>query len=133
MGRRSPRVRLPAPTVHGLLSILGDAVDDGITAAWTGCRWGELAALQRHNTHLDDRLIVIDPDIGALKESASRQWLGPPKTAASARTRSKAPHSQPILDQARTSPQPSKINHTNEKGSPTWRNIHQVNDPHRSG
>lgn len=57
-----------------------------VTAAWTGCRWGELAALQRHNTHLDDRLIVIDPDIGALKESASRQWLGSPKTAASART-----------------------------------------------
>jgi len=57
-----------------------------VTAAWTGCRWGELAALQRHNIHLDDRTIVIDPDLGSLKESAHRQWLGPPKTAASART-----------------------------------------------
>lgn len=57
-----------------------------VTAAWTGCRWGELAGLQRHNTHTDDRTIIIDPDIGALKESAHRQWLGPPKTAASART-----------------------------------------------
>ncbi|OLF04778.1 hypothetical protein BLA60_39275 [Actinophytocola xinjiangensis] len=57
-----------------------------VTAAWTGCRWGELAALQRHNTHPDDRTIVIDPDTGTLKESSRRQWLGPPKTAASART-----------------------------------------------
>ncbi|MFL6140695.1 MAG: tyrosine-type recombinase/integrase [Labedaea sp.] len=57
-----------------------------VTAAWTGCRWGELAALQRHNTHPDDRVLVIDPDIGGLKESAHRQWLGPPKTAASTRT-----------------------------------------------
>ncbi|MEU5852665.1 tyrosine-type recombinase/integrase [Saccharopolyspora shandongensis] len=57
-----------------------------ITAAWTGCRWGELAALQRHNTHPDDHTIVIDPDIGALKETAHHQWLGPPKTPASART-----------------------------------------------
>jgi hypothetical protein len=37
-------------------------------------------------THLDDRVIVIDPKIGALKETAHRQWLGPPKTPASART-----------------------------------------------
>lgn len=57
-----------------------------VTAAWTGCRWGELAALQRHNTHPDNRTIVIDPDTGTLKESSRRQWLGPPKTAASART-----------------------------------------------
>jgi len=57
-----------------------------ITAAWTGCRGGELAGLQRANTHPDDRIIVIDPEIGALKETANRQWLGPPKTPASART-----------------------------------------------
>jgi integrase len=57
-----------------------------ITTAWTGCRWGEIAALQRHNTHLDDRVIVIDPDTGALKQTARRQWLGPPKTPSSART-----------------------------------------------
>lgn len=50
-----------------------------ITAAWTGCRWGELAGLQRTNTHPDDRIIVIDPDIGTLKETAHRHWLGPPK------------------------------------------------------
>jgi integrase len=57
-----------------------------VTAAWTGCRWGELAGLQRPNTHLDERIIVIDPDLGGLKESAYRQWLGAPKTGASART-----------------------------------------------
>jgi integrase len=44
-----------------------------------------LAALHHSNVHLDDRIIVIDPDIGALKESSHRQWLGPPQTGASAR------------------------------------------------
>lgn len=57
-----------------------------ITAAWTGARWGELTGLQRVNTHLDDGVIVIDPVIGALHESGSRLWLGPPKIAASVRT-----------------------------------------------
>ncbi len=57
-----------------------------ITGAWTGARWGELTGLQRFNTHLDDGVIVIDPLIGALHESGSRLWLGPPKTAASVRT-----------------------------------------------
>lgn len=57
-----------------------------ITGAWTGARWGELTGLQRVNTHLDDGVIVIDPLIGALHESGSRLWLGPPKTAASVRT-----------------------------------------------
>ena len=57
-----------------------------ITAAWTGCRWGELAGLQRDHVHLDAGVIVIDPEYGALHESAHGLWLGPPKTPASART-----------------------------------------------
>jgi integrase len=57
-----------------------------ITAAWTGARWGELAGLQRINTHLDEGTIVIDPDIGALHEVDGTLELGPPKTAESART-----------------------------------------------
>jgi integrase len=56
-----------------------------VTGAWTGARWGELAGLQRVNTQLDDGCIVIDPHIGALHESGAQLWLGPPKTAASAR------------------------------------------------
>jgi integrase len=57
-----------------------------ITAAWTGARWGELAGLQRINTHLDEGIIVIDPDVGALHEVNGTLELGPPKTAESART-----------------------------------------------
>jgi integrase len=57
-----------------------------ITAAYTGARWGELAGLQRRNTHLNDARIVIDPHIGALHEINGRFTLGPPKTAESART-----------------------------------------------
>lgn len=58
-----------------------------VTAAWTGARWGELTALQRHNTHLDTDhpRIVIDPVRGGLKESSRGVELGPPKTAESAR------------------------------------------------
>ncbi len=57
-----------------------------ITTARTGCRWGEIAGLQRDQVNLDRGTITIDPDIGALHESAHRLWLGPPKTPASART-----------------------------------------------
>ncbi|GAA1291854.1 site-specific integrase [Saccharothrix xinjiangensis] len=57
-----------------------------ITAAWTGARWGELAGLQRINTHLDDGCLVVDPDIGSLHEVDGRLELGPPKTPESART-----------------------------------------------
>ncbi|WP_233225974.1 tyrosine-type recombinase/integrase [Amycolatopsis sp. CA-126428] len=57
-----------------------------ITAAWTGCRWGELAGLHRDNVDLRRGLLVIDPLVGALHESGSMRWLGPPKTRASART-----------------------------------------------
>ncbi|GLY69717.1 DMT family permease [Amycolatopsis taiwanensis] len=57
-----------------------------ITAAWTGARWGELTGLRRVNTHLNDGVIVIDPDTGALHEVRGRLELGPPKTAESART-----------------------------------------------
>lgn len=37
-----------------------------ITAAWTGCRWGEMAGLQWHNVDLRRGRITIDPEIGAL-------------------------------------------------------------------
>ncbi|MBN9098207.1 MAG: tyrosine-type recombinase/integrase [Pseudonocardia sp.] len=57
-----------------------------VTAAWTGARWGELVGLHRANTHLDDGVIVIDPDVGTLHESSRGLELGPPKTAESART-----------------------------------------------
>ncbi len=57
-----------------------------ITAAWTGCRWGELAGLQRDHVDLRRRTISIDPNTGALHESQHQLWLGPPKTPASART-----------------------------------------------
>lgn len=55
-----------------------------ITAAWTGCR-GELAGLHRDNVDLRRPVIAIDPLVGALHESGSMRWLGPPKTCASAR------------------------------------------------
>jgi integrase len=56
-----------------------------VTAAWTGARWGEIAALQRRNTHLDVGVIVVDPLVGAMIESSRGIELGPPKTAESAR------------------------------------------------
>jgi integrase len=57
-----------------------------IVAAWTGCRWGELAGLHRRNIDLVHRVITIDRNDGALHESrGNKRWIGPPKTAASAR------------------------------------------------
>jgi integrase len=56
-----------------------------VTAAYTGMRWGELAGLARVNTHLDDGLIRVDPQVGALHEVGGQLYLGPPKTRDSAR------------------------------------------------
>jgi integrase len=57
-----------------------------ITAAWTGCRWGELTGLRRDNVDLERGVLIIDPRTGALHESAHTRWLGSPKTPSSART-----------------------------------------------
>jgi integrase len=59
-----------------------------ITAAYTGMRWGELAALAWHNVLLDQDVpeIVIDPNEGNLRELAGRVWLDEPKTENSVRT-----------------------------------------------
>ena len=60
-----------------------------ITAAWTGARWGELTGLHRANTHLHPDgtgHLLIDPRVGALHEVDGQLFLGPPKTAESART-----------------------------------------------
>lgn len=56
-----------------------------ITAAYTGMRWGELTGLARANTHLGEGLIRVHPEVGALHEVQGRLYLGPPKTASSAR------------------------------------------------
>jgi integrase len=56
-----------------------------VTAAYTGMRSGELAGLARANIRLGDGLIRIDPKVGALHEVQGRFYLGPPKTASSAR------------------------------------------------
>ena len=57
-----------------------------LTAAFTGARWGELAGLQRHNTHLARARFTIDAEHGTLQEINGHYSLGPPKTAESART-----------------------------------------------
>jgi integrase len=56
-----------------------------VTAAYTGLRWGELAGLARANTRLSDGLIHVHAQVGALHEVQGRFYLGPPKTASSAR------------------------------------------------
>ena len=72
-----------------------------VTGGWTGARWGELTGLQRPNLHLfddDTGYIVIDPETGALHESAAgKLWLGPPKTDESARTITLAPFNVRLL------------------------------------
>ena len=57
-----------------------------ITAAYTGMRFGELAALQRSNVDRACRWVYVDAQIGALKEVGGHPVLGPPKTAAGVRT-----------------------------------------------
>jgi len=48
-------------------------------------RWGELTGLDRTNVDLDHADIHVHPDVGALHEVEGKLFLGPPKTADSAR------------------------------------------------
>jgi integrase len=56
-----------------------------LTAAYTGMRWGELTGLHRDRLDLAAGIIHIDAETGALHEVGGRLFLGPPKTADSAR------------------------------------------------
>lgn len=91
-----------------------------ITAAWTGCRWGELAGLQRYNVDLNHGEITIDPNTGALHESAHRQWLGPPKTPASARIIQLPPFLTDLLSE-HLAGKPGTFVFTSRTGRPLWR------------
>jgi integrase len=86
--RRAPERPHATPTQVNTIAARIDRRTDQIlviTAAYTGMRWGELAGLARANTHLGDGLIRVHPDVGALHEVQGRLYLGPPKTAGSAR------------------------------------------------
>jgi hypothetical protein len=48
-----------------------------ITAAYTGMRWGELVGMARANARLDDGLLRVDPDVGALHEVGGPPVPGP--------------------------------------------------------
>jgi integrase len=66
-----------------------------ITAAWTGMRWGEIAGLQRCNTHLDDGVILVDrcaggrtravPECGSGRRSPRRRSASSPYHHSSSR------------------------------------------------
>jgi integrase len=56
-----------------------------ITAAYTGMRFGELAALTRANLRLDQARLHVNGTVGALHEVGGKRWLGPPKTQAAVR------------------------------------------------
>jgi integrase len=85
-----PRPERPYATTGQVLTIANNLTRTAdrtliITAAYTGMRWGELAGLARPNTHLDDGILRVDPELGALHEVGSALYLGPPKTRDSAR------------------------------------------------
>jgi integrase len=85
---RAPERPHATPTQINAIVARIPRIDDQIlviTAAYTGMRWGELTGLARANTLLDDGLLRIDPDVGALHEVGGRLALGPPKTPDSAR------------------------------------------------
>lgn len=81
---------------------------------------GEVAGLQRDHLDLDRGTITIDPDTGALHESAHQLWLGPPKTPASARTITLPPFLVVLLRDHLTHSSSSFV-FTTRHGHPLWR------------
>lgn len=74
-----------------------------ITAAYTGMRWGELAALRRTAHDPRTATLTIHRDTGNLLEVNGHHTYGPPKTGASVRTVTLPPFLNTLLqqDQAR--------------------------------
>ncbi len=56
-----------------------------VTAAATGMRFGELAAVAPASTDLRTGRTRVHPDVGALHEVGGQRWLGPPKPPSGAR------------------------------------------------
>lgn len=91
-----------------------------ITAAWTGCRWGELTGLHRDNVDLHRGVITIDTWEGALHESSGKRWIGPPKTASSARRIHLPPFLTELL-RKHLNTHPYEYVFTTESGTWLWR------------
>ncbi|WP_327672709.1 MULTISPECIES: tyrosine-type recombinase/integrase [unclassified Streptomyces] len=70
-----------------------------ITAAYTGMRWGELAALTRAAHNHSAATLTVHRDTGNLLEVDGRHSYGPPKTAASVRTVTLPPFLSALLQQ----------------------------------
>lgn len=85
-----PRERRPFATAGQIQQIAARMPDTilrtlVITAAYTGMRISELAALSRSNLHLADAYLHVSATAGAVHEVAGRLLLGPPKTLAAVR------------------------------------------------
>lgn len=81
--RREPRILTPAEVMA-----LADAIDDRYAsmvdlAAWGGLRIGEIGALRRQDVDVERRTVTISH---AVSTPHGRAEIGPPKSAASART-----------------------------------------------
>jgi hypothetical protein len=93
-----------------------------ITAAYTGARWGELAGLQRRNTHLNDARIVIDPHIGALHEingPSPSDRPKPPNPPAPSPCPPSSPNSSATTSKTTTTPTSSSPPATTTYAAPT--------------
>ncbi|MEV0093755.1 tyrosine-type recombinase/integrase [Streptomyces sp. NPDC050738] len=73
-----------------------------ITAAYTGMRWGELAALRRTAHDHQAATLTIHREDGNLLEVNGHHSYGPPKTAASVRTVTLPPLLNTLLQQDQT-------------------------------
>lgn len=67
-----------------------------VLGAWSGLRWGELAALTRER--IDQLQGVVHVVESLIQVAGGRRWLGPPKSAAGHRTVALPPHLWPLVE-----------------------------------
>ncbi|MGW0663508.1 tyrosine-type recombinase/integrase [Streptodolium elevatio] len=110
-GRRA-RVKRPAPVWAEPREVLAvaervrelagsNAYVMVLTAAFTGMRWGETTGLRWPFVDLARGVITLDGEAGSLHEINGRCYLGPPKTAESAREIAIPPFLVALLDAER--------------------------------
>lgn len=94
-----------------------------VLAAWSGLRWGELAALSRQRI---DRLHgVIQVEESMIQLGGGKRFIGPPKSAAGRRTVAVPPHLWPDIDAhlpAYVGSEPGALVFTKESGVSLDRN-----------
>lgn len=125
MRRQPTRANQPVPDQTDVIALAGRMPTARLrvmvlSAAATGMRFGELAAMHPTAVNLPAGKAWIHPDVGQLHEVAGHRWLGPPKPPLGARVIHLPPYLVTFWA-ALITEQPDRMLFTGQQGGLLWR------------